>query len=67
MGQSFLFEMEPYTVHPRRRRRSRRPPMPQNIRYALARLRQTLDAIPQDEMEERERRWESMKRAFRQI
>jgi len=53
----FLFEMEPYTVRPRRRRR---PPMPVGVRCALARLKKTMDAIPAEEMATRQRRWREL-------
>lgn len=59
---SFLFDMEPYSVPPKR---GRPRSMPERVRWALFRLKKTLDSVPNEEMEERRLRWESLCRSQR--
>lgn len=61
---AYLFDLEQFTPPPPRRRR---PPLSPRIRQALARLRRTIDAIPQEEWEQRRRRWEALNRNLRSI
>ncbi len=62
MATSYLFDLEPFTPPPPRRRRA---PLSPGIRQALARLRRTMDAIPAEEWELRRRRWEDLNQNLR--
>lgn len=60
MGE-FLFDMEPFTKNRKGRpfhRRNEQTPI--EVRRALAHLKKTLDAIPREEMREREQRWRAL-------
>ncbi len=63
---NYLFDLEPYTVHPPKERHHRTPISPA-LRGALARLRRTINAIPDEEWEARRRRLEELQRSVRNI
>jgi len=62
---TYLFDPTPYTRRDARRRHAPRGMSP-GVRAALAQLRQTIDAIPNEEWALRKRRWDELNDSLKQ-
>ncbi|MBN2307512.1 MAG: hypothetical protein JXR94_00990 [Candidatus Hydrogenedentes bacterium] len=58
----YLFDMEPYRRRPMPAAYKRLPP---KLRAAFTRLKDSLDAIPPEEWDQRRRRWLELQRSLR--